>query len=136
MKNKLLPALATGIIVIGLLVYLVSASFGDTMIYYKTVAELLAETQKFEDRPIRINGVLVPDSIRQKPGTDQFRFQVKKEGSVLDVEYAGILPDAMQPGKELVVQGVLPAGKKIFQASQILTKCPSKYEAEAQSRVD
>jgi len=40
----------------------------------------------------------------------------------------------MREGKELVVEGTLIPGKDALNATEILTKCPSKYEKEAQSR--
>ncbi len=132
-KNKVISVILSVVVVLGALTYLMVSSFGETMIYYKTVNELLAEPQRFENRPVRINGVLVSGSIRQKPGTDQFRFKLKKQGQILEVAYAGILPDAMQPDRELVVQGKLQTGHKLFVASEILTKCPSKHEAKAKA---
>ncbi len=132
-KNKAISITLSILVVVGALAYLVFSSFGESMIYYKTVDELLAEPARFIDRPVRINGTLVPASIRQKPGTDRYRFKMSKRGKVLEIEYAGILPDAMQEGKELVVQGTLRDGQQLFIASEILTKCPSKHEARAQA---
>jgi cytochrome c-type biogenesis protein CcmE len=132
-KNKTISVILTIIVVVGAVGYLMVSSLDDTMIYYKTVDELLAESARFDGKPIRVNGVLVPTSVRQKPGTEQFRFKLSKRGQVLDVAYAGILPDSMQDGRDLVVQGMLQASQKLFVADQILTKCPSKHEAKAKA---
>ncbi|MCP4199505.1 MAG: cytochrome c maturation protein CcmE [Proteobacteria bacterium] len=132
-KNKIISVTLTIIIVVFAVGYLMFSSLGDTMIYYKTVDEILTESVRFDGKEVRVNGVLVPTSVRQKPGTDQFRFQLSKRGQVLEVAYAGILPDSMQDGGELVVQGALQASQKLFVADQILTKCPSKHEAEAKA---
>jgi cytochrome c-type biogenesis protein CcmE len=132
-KNKTISAILTIIVVVFTVGYLMVSSLGDTMIYYKTVDEILTESARFDGKEVRINGVLVPTSVRQKPGTDQFRFQLSKRGQVLEVAYAGILPDSMQDGRELVVQGALQASQKLFVADQILTKCPSKHEAKAKA---
>jgi cytochrome c-type biogenesis protein CcmE len=132
-KNKTISVILTIIVVVGAVGYLMVSSLDDTMIYYKTVDELLAESARFDGKPIRVNGVLVPTSVRQKPGTEQFRFKLSKRGQVLDVAYAGILPDSMQDGRDLVVQGMLQASEKLFVADQILTKCPSKHEAKAKA---
>jgi cytochrome c-type biogenesis protein CcmE len=50
------------------------------------------------------------------------------------VTYNGILPDTMAPGRELVVEGVLAGTGNNFKASEILTKCPSKYEETARNK--
>lgn len=132
MKKKL-PAIFSILAVIGAVVYLVISGFDDTVVYYKTVNELLADPGRFETRPVRINGALVAGSVRAKPGTNEFRFQLSKSNEMLDVAFQGVLPDTMQEGQELVVQGVFDPGTKTFQAEEILTKCPSKYEAEAKA---
>ena len=133
-KHRLIKALVTLLAIGGAIAWLATSSFEESMIYYKTVEEALAERTKFETTPVRINGLLVPESIQQKPGTDQFKFQLKKNDAVLDVKYAGILPDTMREGKELVVEGTLIPGEDALNATEILTKCPSKYEKEAQGR--
>ena len=126
---------ATVLVVGGAVAYLLLSSFGgDSMIYYKTVDELLAERARFESRPIRINGLLVEGSILRRPGTDEHRFSLTKNGAELSVTYRGILPETMLPGRELVVEGVLRPGSNELAATEILTKCPSKYEAVAKSR--
>ena len=135
-KNKTISVVLTVLVVVGLLIYLVVSSFGESMVYYKTVDELLSNTERFSGRTVRINGVLREGSIKQKPGSDEYRFQISKRGMVLDVAYSGVLPDSMQEGRDLVVQGVFNGKNNLFDAGEILTKCPSKYEAKAQSIED
>ena len=130
-SKKKLAIVATAVLVGGAIVYLVGSSFGEAMIYYKTVDELLSESARFDGKPIRVYGSLVPDSIRQKPGTDQFLFRISKRGKTLEVAYKGFLPDSMQEGQEVVAQGMYSSSSKTFNASEILTKCPSKHEARA-----
>jgi cytochrome c-type biogenesis protein CcmE len=136
MKNGKWVKIAVSVaLVAGALAYFVN-SWGDSgaMVYYKTVDEVLAGADRFEGRPVRVNGTLVPRSIAQQPGTDRFRFRIAKRGKELDVAYEGIIPDAMQDGRELIVQGVLQPDHRSLAATEIMTKCPSKYEAEAKAR--
>lgn len=133
-NSRLIKAIITMLVVVGAIAWLATSSFEESMIYYRTVQEALNERAEFEKTPVRINGLLVPDSIKQKTGTDQFKFQLQKNDAVLEVEFSGILPDTMSEGKELVVEGTLIPGRNALLASEILTKCPSKYEKEAQSR--
>jgi len=132
--GKVLAIVASVLVIGGGLAYLMASSFGEAMVYYKTVDELFAERGRFEDQEVRVNGQLVEGSLRQKPGTDQFRFEMAKNGEVLEVSYAGIIPDTVKPGREILVQGVLTPGEKKLIASEILTKCPSKYEDEARAK--
>lgn len=134
MKPKIIKAIITFVVISGAITYLAISSFDESMIYYKTVEEVLQQRSTFENTPVRVNGLLKPGSIKQKPGTDSFIFQLEKNDIFLEVRYSGILPDTMTEGKELVVQGTLVPGKQTLNATEILTKCPSKYEKEAQNK--
>ena len=132
-KNRGIKIALSLVLFVGAIGYLVASSFGDTMVYYKTVDELLSDIDKYAQMPIRINGVLVPGSLRQKRGTHEYRFEMSKRGKVMDVSYKGIVPDSMEEGRDLIVQGVYNPQTGLFDATEILTKCPSKYEAKAQA---
>jgi cytochrome c-type biogenesis protein CcmE len=133
--KKAIAITAIALVVGGAVVYLLLSSFGgDSMVYYKTVDELLADRARLESRPIRINGLLVDGSIARRPGTDEYRFALTKNGARIEVTYRGILPETMLPGRELVVEGALQPGGDEFAATEILTKCPSKYESVAKSK--
>ncbi len=132
--STIIKILVTVLIVGGALSYLIFSSVSDSMVYYKTVEEVLAERSRFENEAVRINGLLVEGSIKQKPGTDEFRFVLSKNTKTLEVAYSGILPDNMEPGRELVVQGTMEKGADRLNASEILTKCPSKYEEVAKEK--
>jgi cytochrome c-type biogenesis protein CcmE len=135
MKIGKVAAIVVSVLVIGGgLVYLVASSFGEEMVYYKTVDELLAERHRFEGQEVRVNGQLVEGSLLRKPGTDRFRFEMAKNGEILEVSYSGIVPDTVEPGREILVQGKLTPGEKKLIASEILTKCPSKYEETARAK--
>jgi cytochrome c-type biogenesis protein CcmE len=51
----------------------------------------------------------------------------KEEVAVL---YAGLMPDAFADGREVVVEGTYYQDRRILEASKLVTKCPSKYEAQ------
>ena len=131
---RALRIIAAVVIVGGAAAYLLASGLGDSMVYYKTVDELLAERARFEGRPIRVNGLLVEGSIARRPGADEFRFRLRKNGRELAVTYGGILPDNMIPGVEIVVEGALRPGADEFDGTEILTKCPSKYESVAKAK--
>jgi cytochrome c-type biogenesis protein CcmE len=44
------------------------------------------------------------------------------------VHYQGPLPDTFQEGRDVVIEGQLTSGGT-FEASTVLTKCGSRYEA-------
>ena len=58
-----------------------------------------------------------------------FRLRDDK-GEVLPVEYKGVIPGNFDQATSIVAIGHYTEGK--FQAEQLLVKCPSKYQAEAE----
>jgi len=63
-------------------------------------------------------------------GTTQFSFFMKDDnGQELKVVYDGAKPNNFELANAVVVKGRYQDG--YFHASDILTKCPSKYEADA-----
>ena len=130
-RRKIVTTVMTVIGALGAAVYLVFSGFDNTVVYYKTVDELLTNTDRFVNRPVRVNGRLVPHSVQVKPGTSQYRFELEKRHKTVLVTYNGILPDTLSEGQDLVVQGTYDPVGHAFNATEVLTKCPSKYEAEA-----
>ena len=57
--------------------------------------------------------------------------QLKDEkGEVLTVEYRGVIPGNFDQATSIVAIGRYDDGR--FRAEQLLVKCPSKYQAEAE----
>jgi cytochrome c-type biogenesis protein CcmE len=116
--------------------YLVWTGLSDTMMYYLTPTELLAkvdEDPSFKDLGVRVGGKLVPDSYRKGEGEFVHRFQVMDIDDpevTFEVEYRDILPDTFYgEDVQVVVEGRFD-GEGVFQATTVLTKCGSRYEAD------
>ncbi len=120
-------------IVIGLVTlavgYLVFSSVRTSSAYYMTVAELKAAGPSVEDKKVRVAGTVVGDSIVWDARALSLNFELADSGGSVPVSYKGARPDMFQDGAEAVVEGRYSQQK--FQASNLLLKCPSKYEAKA-----
>lgn len=126
------------LMVVGLcaLAGLVSAVFLTQMkenaIYSKPVDELVAEREKFAGRPVRAEGTLVHGSLMKRDQPCEYRFTISKNGVEVPVRYAQcVVPDTFRdvPGMDIgvTVEGELRADNS-FEATNVLAKCPSKYE--------
>jgi len=133
MGPRILRGVLVALLILGAVSFLLLSGNENTMVYYKTVEEVLRERPRFEREPVRMNGHLVDGSLARKPGTDAWRFTLEKNHASLAVEFEGIFPDNAVPGRELVVEGTLVPDADTFLATQILTRCPSKYEARARA---
>lgn len=56
-------------------------------------------------------------------------FDIVDKNQVVSVEYRDVLPETFKPGSPVQVDGLYYAPGKL-RADRVLTKCPSKYQAE------
>ena len=113
------------LIIIGALVYLGTTVFQSSLQYYVTVSEFLAAPEKYKDKTLKVAGKVKDGSITKGA------FVIIDAGKELVVSYDGLLPDTFKAGGDVVATGKL-APNSSFQASHILAKCASKYEAKVQ----
>jgi cytochrome c-type biogenesis protein CcmE len=59
---------------------------------------------------------------------------VQSQGHVVKATYTGIVPDTFQPDAEVVLKGVLGPDGFVVQPNGVMAKCPSKYEAQVDTK--
>lgn len=114
--------------------YLIFTGVSDTMVYYLTPSELMEKVEadpSFKDVGVKVSGRLVPGSYERKGDLVQ-RFEVRDledESVTFTVEYRDPLPDTFfGEVVDVVVEGRFREDG-IFEATTVLTKCGSRYEA-------
>jgi cytochrome c-type biogenesis protein CcmE len=117
-----------GLLILGAIAYVTISSFQTNAIYYLTLKELNVQRGSLINQPVRVNAPLDKSSIQFDDKTLILKFNLKEDTLVLPVVYKGVKPDTFEQGDSVVAEGKLgPDGT--FQASTLLVKCPSKYEA-------
>ncbi len=111
---------------------LVMTSFKQAAVYSKGVDELVAEKSKITGRQVRVAGILVKGTLTRRDQPCEYRFAMSKNNQKLDVRYPQcVVPDTFRDVPNVDVE-VTAEGKLTeegyFEASQIMAKCPSKYE--------
>jgi cytochrome c-type biogenesis protein CcmE len=82
---------------------------------------------------VQVNGVLADKQYVLKPNEQYLSFRLKDEkGEILPVEYHGVIPGNFDQATSIVALGRYQGDH--FEAEQLLVKCPSKYQAEAQKK--
>lgn len=114
------------------IVALVLVGMQDKGMYSKPVDELIAQKAKFVGKPVRVEGNLVHGSLVKRESPCEYRFKMEKNGTELPVRFGKcVVPDTFRdiPGMDVgvTVEGELQADNSV-EASQVLAKCPSKYE--------
>jgi cytochrome c-type biogenesis protein CcmE len=117
-----------GVAIAGAVLYLVLANTGATAEYYMTITQLRA-CSTCSARTIRVAGVVVAGSIARDTTNQMVQFKISdSKTTAMPVVYSGVVPDIFQSGAQVVVEGKL-ASNGVFMAENLLTKCPSKFQA-------
>lgn len=118
-----------GVVVAAAIGYLVLSDTGEGVLEYMYVDQLMGDVQKYENRTIKVHGLVAAGSIQRKKGTTgDLKFVVEYNGNRLPVHYTNIPPDTFQEEGEVVLTGKLVDG--VFESDEMSAKCPSKYEEE------
>lgn len=128
-KKKMKFAVGSGVIVLTV-VYLVITGVSKTSTYFLSIAELEARGASIYGTGIRVKGNVVEGTIQRDKLSLKTDFRITDDSKKsIPVHYQGVVPDMFKEGIDVVVEGhIAPDG--VFQASTLLTSCPSKYEGE------
>jgi cytochrome c-type biogenesis protein CcmE len=120
------------LIMAGGIVALVMTSFKDAAVYAKTVDQVQANRAQLMGRRLRVEGKLVHGTLEKRDQPCEYRFVIKGADAELPVRFPQcVVPDTFRdmPGMDVgvTVEGKVAAAGG-FEATQVLAKCPSKYE--------
>lgn len=119
------------------IVALVLVGMQDKGIYSKPVDQLVAQKAKFLGKSVRAEGNLVHGTLVKRDDPCEYRFRIEKNNVEVPVRFAKcVVPDTFRDVQgmdvEVTVEGEL-ASDGNFEASNVLAKCPSKYEMKQKS---
>jgi cytochrome c-type biogenesis protein CcmE len=122
--------------VAAIVTWLVWTGISDTMVYYLTPTELMARAEQDPmtmERGVRVSGSVVPGSYASTTDELLHTFEVFDSAApdvILTVHFRHPIPDTFSDSGdvEVVMEGRY-MGDGIFEASEVLTKCGSRYEA-------
>ena len=154
MKKKNTKLIIGVVIIITAVVYLIASSTLSQSQYFLTVEELQSNQAEYVGKNVRMSGVVLGESIRYDPQTLELTFQVaqipgdhrviEQMGGMsvvlaqaahdptlpkMTIHYVGPRPDLLKDEAQAIITGSLDENG-VFQASELLLKCPSKYQSE------
>jgi len=158
-KPNLKLIIGVVVIVAALGYLLISATRSNTQ-YFMTVDELTSQKSELEGQKLRMSGAVVGESIQYNPATLDLSFVVAQipgdhrliaemggmakvladavadpTAARMTIHYNGVKPDLLKDEAQAIVTGSLDA-EGIFQATELLMKCPSKYESILPDQVE
>ncbi len=124
MKNKQKNMLGIGIVVI-LMLYLSAQSFSNSLSFYYEVGEFVQKADSINGKAVNVNGTIVKGSTVWEPENARLTFKLADNNASITVVSNEGMPGSYKEGIPAVVTGFFINGT--FQATQVVTKCPSKY---------
>jgi cytochrome c-type biogenesis protein CcmE len=116
-----------GIVVAVVIGVLIATSFSGSTSEYLSVAEIKALGPE-QARDSRVAGEIVPDSVNYSTRDLHLTFAIRDDTGNLAISYHGPQPDMLVDAVEAVVVGKYDPDNQVFEAEELLMKCPSKYE--------
>jgi cytochrome c-type biogenesis protein CcmE len=116
-----------GVVVAVVIGVLIVTSFSGSTSDYLTVAEIKSLGSD-QTRNSRVAGEIVPDSVDWNTRELHLTFEIQDETGQLAISYHGPQPDMLVDAVEAVVVGKYDPSDQVFEAEELLMKCPSKYE--------
>lgn len=126
-----------GVVFACVLGYLFFTGFKSESVYYLEVSEVKQNPEKYNSKGMRVTGEVVAGTITKDFKNQYLAFTIKDiKGSedTMKVVYHGIIPDTFKEDIHVIVEGKYDIGAQVFNAATVLTKCPSKYEAEVEQK--
>ena len=126
------------LVIIACVLGLVFTSFKGEAIYSVGVDALMKDQARYNQRSLRVKGMLVKGTLARRDEPCEYRFKLIDNGTTLNVQHPSCdVPDTFKdmPGMDVEVQaeGKLSADGKSFTSNKIIAKCPSKYEMKQKS---
>ncbi len=118
-----------GVVVAVVIGVLIATSFSGSTSDYLTVADARALGPD-QSRDSRVAGAVVPDSVEWSTRDLHLTFRIEDETGILPISYYGPQPDMLVDAVEAVAIGKYDPATEVFEADELLMKCPSKYEEQ------
>ncbi len=130
MNRTSLRLILVTLAVVGSVTYLILSGVKQTGLQYMSVTELATLSQAPKSGGFRLDGKVAPGSVVYDQREPRLSFKMTDGKEAIGVVYEGLMPDAFAAGREVVVEGTYRHADRTLVASKLVTKCPSKYEAE------
>lgn len=82
---------------------------------------------------VDLTGKVIPGTIERSDERLAFQVSDRDGDAALPVTYTGTVPDPFRDGREVIVTGKLEDGTFVAEHDSLVTKCPSKFQDEAEA---
>jgi len=130
-KSQVKFLVGGGIIVLAILL-LIANSLRGAGAYYITVSELNSKGADAVGQSWRVSGPVDKASVQYDAQSLTLRFDMTEKDQRLPVVYHNVMPDLFMKSTSVIVEGRVD-NNGVFEANDILVKCPSKYKSKLEA---
>lgn len=116
-------------VVVAAMAYLMFSGTTGNTAYFLTVPELQQKAATLRGESVRVAGKVTDDPIQWDVRNLSLAFLIGEGQTRIPVQYRGVKPDMFQAGVDVIVEGRIGQDGVLI-ASNLMTSCPSKYQAE------
>jgi len=125
MKPKYLIGL---VVVAGALAYLIFGGLGQNLVYFITPSEYFQQVDRYQNRAVRLGGLVKPGTLDYNPQTLELRFVVTDGVKDIPIRSSGTVPPALfGENRGVVVEGRFEG--ETFVSQNLLVKHSETYQA-------
>jgi cytochrome c-type biogenesis protein CcmE len=130
MKSNSKKPYIIGAVIVVLALVMAMYSFKSTLTAYVSVSEA-----KVSPRTVQVAGVVVKGSKHYDVESNRLRFTLQEDsGDRMKVEYSGRKPANFDDVTKVVSIGKYNGKRGVFVATELLVKCPTKYEGRVKGK--
>ena len=123
MKGKYLLGI---LVILGALGYMVFGGLGRNLVYLLTPSEYLHDQDRYQNRPVRLGGLVKPGTVQYDKDRLELRFVLTDGVAEVPVLHKGTPPGMFKEGQGVVVEGRFQEG--VFQGTNLLVKHSETYQ--------
>jgi cytochrome c-type biogenesis protein CcmE len=120
-------ALVGAAVVLGGIGYLLFSGLDDNIVYFLTPSELLAKGTEGQGRPVRLGGLVSPNSVTWDADRRDLRFKVTDGAKEVIVHSTGAPPQMFRDGIGVVLEGRYHSNG-VFESSTVMVKHSNEYQ--------
>lgn len=118
------------LVVVAAIASLFALGFRGNTGYQMAISDIVRQGESLGDRYLLVEGRYVEGTAQFDSQAVELRFTVTDGETRMPVLYHGVEPDNLDyPDAEIILKGKYDASAGLFFASEVQTRCPSKYEA-------
>lgn len=123
-----------GLGVLGVAGFMISQALNTSLVYFILPNEYAQQPSQFENRRIRLGGLVAPESVRFNDADLQLTFLVTDGIQSYPVHHVGAPPELFRENAGVVIEGRFDEGT--FVSDNLLIKHSEVYEAPADGHID